>query len=1020
MVISEAKPQGAWGSKKSPSPDGQDDRAKRDRKAVKSVSASTSRGRSPTRKHQRTKSLPNSMSHHEENPLFVVPKYQTKKGYGKKEVDGGRPLAPRSGDKTGKGGDRERVCVVTKQAGRLPKSQHQQHQQHHWEASEQGKVLNVSPNQCPEFEEDFEDVVVDEKEITWYTEPVVAVLDQGMGLSKLQTVYQSESSSPQIKTPASDTSLEEAVSSLAESLCRNIFEDDQYGQRPCGDRLVLTGPTQEGLGGTYSPGVVQQDTTVQVVHEGDSAERGRHGDKPDLLPLLDSSKFDLYASGGRNASALLAMPLLVVDSQASLSMLRNQSKKDPEVGCIPHQTSVCQEHLGQEGGSAADLMGGAYPLSSIWDHEIQPPKEPWERSPLQMTMSRWEQQNESSTDQSLDQGAHNSAELRGSDQDLPEALKVLVDHERVARCPIGSSREEESLLRICSPTHSHHQCSTTSALSSEFRPGCFSFSEEAFSHDTSLPSPNSALSCSDTGSPFYSGSEQDSLAKGIKSAYNLEESTPTGDINSALWSTYDVQPRYPHPPKIVRWEDSFFSFPRDGVLRRHKNSFIEGGVYGSPYSSQNNSHYNSCSTSPCDSSLRDLWNPAAVQEVSSLVSSMQELISSESGSVAPLSECRLSDSSSRRGNVTPETMLDSSQQDEQSLIEDSLMDSPVFICSRSSSRFEFARSVSDLDGSLSPGTETDEMVSEAELLEEALKDVGEMEESYKCNIKKDRSSKLDTKDEGESSDSHKQSFPTDGSSQDLTPSWLTPPQQDGATGFSDDLCSDKSQGSLSLTGIVPSISKPEAVRKGKRHFDLAVGGSSPLRQKATQGDGSLVMDDLLISPKTHFRPIHETISPDDSSGDEIAGNAQGRPKRVLDSPHVGSVGDSHISKVVGSAPHKSTPTNFDEPWLSSDPMSLKAVSPSVARSDFIMDSRIDNMPHVKGQTKDSGIPPAHLQSGHQMKYENLPWASGQRGEAQMPTVCPEGQMEALCGAEFDPIMNLDYEGQVTMLLVCYC
>ncbi len=237
MVMSESKPQGAWGAKKSP--DGQHDRAK-DRRVTKSVSASTSRGsRSPTRKHQRAKSLPNSVSHREESPVFVVPKYHTKKGSGRKEADGGRPLAPRSGDRKGKSG--ERVCIVTKQA-----SKNGQQQQHHWQASDQPKVLNVSPTQVPEFEEDFEDVVVGEKDISWYTEPVVAVLDQGKHVSKLQTVYKSDPCSPSVKTPTSENSLDEAVSSLAESLCRNIFVDDLHKsvESLSSGGLMQAGPTQ--------------------------------------------------------------------------------------------------------------------------------------------------------------------------------------------------------------------------------------------------------------------------------------------------------------------------------------------------------------------------------------------------------------------------------------------------------------------------------------------------------------------------------------------------------------------------------------------------------------------------------------------------------------------------------------------------------------------------------------------------------------------------------------------------------
>ncbi|XP_022091815.1 uncharacterized protein LOC110979933 isoform X2 [Acanthaster planci] len=991
IMTSDPKPHGAWASSKKSPPDGQVEMTKRERKVVKSVSASSSRGsRSPARKHQRAKSLPNSMSHPDDNLTFVVPKYQSKKSYGRKQVEG-KPSTERNGEIMGRVGDR--IGAVTIQAKNLQ-------QPCAWERKERTQeVLNVSPSQSPEFEELLEDAVVDEKEISWFTEPVIPVLDRGKGLSKLQTVYQSGASSPCVKTSPSEISLEEAVNSLAESLCRDIFEDDQCN---VGDIQSEEGPVpiQEVCEGDMSPHVPQLVTAVHSLLEGDSAERGRHGDKPDLLSLLDSSKSDAYACQGRNVSSLQAMPLLVVDSQASLSMRQGQSGKDTDVECMAHQTltsstSSSQEHLEDH---TTDLGGAPYPLSCIWDQELPPAKEPWERSPQKLNASNWPDQQECSKEQCFEQ-SHQECTKIGNVQDLPEALKVMVDHDRITVSAVGSLREEESLLRICCPTHSHHQCPATSAVISQFLPGHFPFSEEAFGPEAPLPSPNSVLSCSDPGSPFYSESEQDSLAKGIISACNLDESTPTAadvqplDINSALWSTYDTQPRYYHPPKIVRWEDG--SFVRGGLVRRRKSSFIEGGVYGSPYSSQNNSHYNSCSTSPCESgSLRDLWNPAAVQEVSALVTSMKELISPESGSVGRKSESGLSDSSAKKGAATPEQVLESSQQDEQSLIEDSLMDSPVFICSRSSSRFEFARSVSDLDGSLSPasaaGTETDEMVSEAELLEEVLKDPGEMEEMKECN-KKVIKSKLDAKDD-EWSDSLKQSFQTDGSSQELTPSWLTPPQQGSASGFTDDLCSEKSQGSLSLTGIVPTISKPEAIRKGRRPFDLAVGGSSPMRQKADLGDGSLAMDELLISPKTHFRPIHESLSPDESSGDEDADES-----RVLDSPHPGSLDKLTISKVVGSAPRKS-PSSDQGPMsnpLEVDLGSFHASSPSKARSDYTHDDGA----WVKGQ------------GGHPANYASLQWVVGQHGEHYNWTD-GEGHVEAPVGVEMDPIMHLDYENQM--------
>ncbi len=85
----------------------------------------------------------------------------------------------------------------------------------------------------------------------------------------------------------------------------------------------------------------------------------------------------------------------------------------------------------------------------------------------------------------------------------------------------------------------------------------------------------------------------------------------------------------------------------------------------------------------------------------------------------------------------------------------------------------------------------------------------------------------------------------------------------------------------------------------------------------------------------------------------------------------------------------------------SEPSNFLGGSPNLGRSDLSVDGRPDGVSCVKSQFH-----------GHKLKHENFSWGSGHCGEVTMEAVGENGQKDALCGAEFKPSVDLDYEGQI--------
>lgn len=321
---------------------------------------------------------------------------------------------------------------------------------------------------------------------------------------------------------------------------------------------------------------------------------------------------------------------------------------------------------------------------------------------------------------------------------VSEELSVVIDDEPFTQevnsprnAPIGTGRGNDTLLRICN--HNHSGC----LKQPDEQPEASQYSDTG---EWPVMPPNQPQGKDDEKSQdqpseniwagFVADQQHGSLAEGIRSSCaprqsSIDPASPNTskafDLNSALWSTYDTVPPKIQPPKVVTWGETVLS-PLVSHLKASSSSFIEGGVYGSPYGSRNTSHYNSCSTSPGnDGSLLDLWGSKEhMQELSAAASKLEEYFSPRPTACQPL------------------------WSDEQSIIEDSLADSPKFLSSRSSSRFEFAQPASPPNSDRSSPTETDDMVSETEAFEETVrrkeKFVMESALGAKCNIGKDGSS----------------------------------------------------------------------------------------------------------------------------------------------------------------------------------------------------------------------------------------------------------------------------------------
>lgn len=460
-----------------------------------------------------------------------------------------------------------------------------------------------------------------------------------------------------------DFFLEQAVHSMAESICLGIVDEHENDVENTGE----SGERNEVMVDTLSTG------------------RGR------WLPSHPAECF-----GDPSCASVLVM----CDAEVLAP--------GEDVPCVAHPGTVWE----------SDLVLGSPTL---------PEKGPWlesARSCLQATP------NLLSPDIPEQRGS--ISEDHSENTSVSEELSVVIDDEPFTQdlnsprnAPIGTGRGNDTLLRICNHDHSGR------AKQQELEDPASKASSEVewpSMEDKSKPGETDQVSSDAVNENIWGGfvadQQQGSLAEGIRSSCTHDPTTVTttasSDVNTALWSTYDTAPARIQPPKVVTWDETILS-PLVSHLKTGSASFIEGGVYGSPYGSRNNSHYNSCSTSPGnEGSLLDLWGSKEhMQELTAAASKLEEYFSPRPSSCQPL------------------------WSDEQSIIEDSLADSPKFLSSRSSSRFDFAQPTSPPNSDRSSPTETDDMVSETEAFEETVrrkeKFVMESALNVKCNIGKDGS-----------------------------------------------------------------------------------------------------------------------------------------------------------------------------------------------------------------------------------------------------------------------------------------
>ncbi|XP_054765606.2 uncharacterized protein LOC129272489 [Lytechinus pictus] len=625
-VAADIKPKGAWKSKaKRNNSTGSISNPPSDRELEtlpdKSVSASVSRNsHSPVgfqgNQYQRAQSLPSSLSRNQnKSPTFVVPKYQGRKGHHR--------TYGHSQDKSAKRHHRDwdwgsRVDRV------------------------EGKYKNVAGwkkgDMFPE----------------WYSESGEGQANLNLPLDGSDLEATEEASQEVFLEANGDSNeeerLEEAVNTMAETLCRSIMEE-------CDDDKPFT-----------------KSLTI-------------HG------LLIDDQDKDMLGRGDN---------------------LKDWYAGSTRIGDFKREVSM----------APIDVNGQHNLSSSMWEKNLVPGspsceglQEPWENNARSCLPTASSPPSTSLSSGAPDVNHHGSdptspRSLLGDSalEDLSDAtsltgeLRVDIDHHHMdsapispRNAPIGTGRNNDSLLRICDHTHAH---------SNPYDPqGPGTPSGWGISSDSSQGPLQSTPGIPGLPSDQSFSADDDSIVQSICSSHkdgsllNLSSEAHSLDMNNALWATYDSkQPQF-HPPKIVTWDENIFS----GFQPMSKMStFIEGGVYGSPYSSHNNSQFNSCSTSPCnDSSIRELWEASHNRDTTSSVCSLECLLSPQP---CGTSCC--------------------SHQDEQSVIEDSLVDSPKYLCSRSSSRFDFARSdAENSDDSSPPGTETDEMISEDEWVEEVPRDV---------------------------------------------------------------------------------------------------------------------------------------------------------------------------------------------------------------------------------------------------------------------------------------------------------
>ncbi|XP_072177588.1 uncharacterized protein [Diadema setosum] len=595
----------------------------------KSFSASVSRSSSSPvafqeRHYQRAQSLPNNLSRNRvKSPTFVVPKYQGRKGHRYNQShEKGSKRHNREREFSSRGGERGDGRYARKKGNVFPEWYSESGEgladMSHWDGKEAG--LTDDPNRAVltmEAKENTDKAVIEEEK------------------------------------------LDEAVSTMVETLCRSIMEE-------CDDDQPFVKGSPNG------PEQLADDSERCLFERHNSLKDWRAGSTRIADTDYEASMAPTTVEGQLHPSSSIWEKNLVPGSPLCIG--HQEPWGDDARSCLPTATSITGTNSAIEASACQLASGQTSPQSLLED---------------------------SAADEASDTTS------------LAEELRVDINHHQMdsapispRNAPIGTGRNTDSLLRICDHTHAHShpfnihgppgQAGSTWGLPSDSSQSV----QPCTPVMSGLPSDHSVSADEDSLVQGICSSHKDSSLLNMSEAHSL-------DMNNAMWATYETKQPQVNPPKIVTWDDSIFS----GFQPMAKvSAFIEGGVYGSPYSSHNNSQFNSCSTSPCnDSSIRELWE--------STQSRGEGAQSREASSVCSL-ECLLSPQPCGGASCC-------SIQDEQSIIEDSLVDSPKYLCSRSSSRFEFARSISDIEnsGNSSPrGTETDEMISEDEWVEEVPRD----------------------------------------------------------------------------------------------------------------------------------------------------------------------------------------------------------------------------------------------------------------------------------------------------------
>ncbi|XP_033125039.1 uncharacterized protein LOC117123282 isoform X2 [Anneissia japonica] len=747
-------------NKKKKSPTFAEKLSKKDENLVKSKSASVSRhSNSPVQSSlQRPKSLPNVSTRIINRGSSDYPKDQQQS-----------TVKPRRKPRNDKNSSRESKTNKTSSPVKAERKQPK-------------KVELLKQDVDTPYESDAEDV-------SWYIDPVMNVFTTTSEKSKFETVYRSEGTSPVLDGSPDDSTLEDAVSSITESLCKEIIDEMAMlddlpvdGKQEC--------PGLENFG----------DVLLNPVGKARNF-------KCNTLPRIGSKGF-----------GDVPRPLSFIMDDNLGFVIPGSSNMDEEDGSGKDDDS----------SQMKELLGSKSHLADIWKSEEPKVTNPWNTdSNCEASLG----DEKSVTSLRVFTGAHENVE----------------DDARSNRSFVSDSLSD-SLLQICDHKHDHEHVKMSMALVA-CNP---THTQQHWSQADYSTNFMHYSSEDENGVAFVTHPTQDAYqATGALKCGYQHVQQPGRDVNNALWSTYDMQESCVPPPKIVTWDCSQQGVGLSKFMKKAK--FIEGGVYGSPYSSHNNSQLNSvCSSrteSPYDDSLRDLWETSFNEEVQldskllhHAVITRQHIsqLQRKSSSVSSIS-------SSRRNSA-----LDYNS-DTGAFCDDAGIDSPVFVTSRrNSSRFDFARSggyvEDDGNSELHPGD------SHQELFDEVMKeteDILELTQSLKtaCTVNSETNEQVsfeqDIKDVEETEC-------------DFIPWCPSTTQKTESASDSESLCG-------SLTTIKPAITKPEPIRNLKSQ---PIGfGSSYDKHRSTMSpheQSRREIEDLLISPKTHFRPIRESFSSEDS------------------------------------------------------------------------------------------------------------------------------------------------------------